>query len=164
MICDLCKANDAVIHIEKHFGDTHKKLNLCQACAGLNNLTPDNMNPETIQELISNISNLQESYPETACSECGLDSAAFMQSQILGCSRCYEELKEVIDLQNWHKQVVLKHIGKIPPNFQLIPANQLKVTASLESKLQEAISNEEFEKAAQIRDQIKSTKKDNDEL
>lgn len=164
MVCDLCKKNNAVIHIEKHSGENHSQMRICCECAGLEGLTPENLTGETLQKLISGINLFQQGSSETVCLDCGMTADSFRESGRLGCSSCFVYLKSVLDLTMWQKTPHFKHVGKTPFKFQaqaiegkvVMPVEDLEM---LEAKLFVCISEERFEDAAILRDRIVEVKK-----
>jgi protein arginine kinase activator len=162
MVCDLCKTNNAVIHIEKHSGDNHTQLRVCCECAGLEGLTPENLNGESLQKLISGLNQLQQDTKEILCLECGMDAASFQSSGKLGCSSCYVHLKSVIDMSIWQKSSHYKHLGKTPYKFDAPVTEAIDMVDDLEileEKLVISISEENYEEAAILRDRIEEMKK-----
>ena len=77
-----------------------------------------------------------------------------MKSGRLGCSACYDVFGESLEsmLKNMHKGS--EHIGKAPAS--LIRNRQLDAQIkNLQSSLERAVAEEEYEKAADLRDQIR---------
>ena len=162
MICDLCKVNSAVIHIEKHSGDSHTQLIVCCECAGLEGLSPENLSGEALQKLISGVNLIQKNNRETVCPGCGMDTDTFKNSGKLGCGKCYDSLRSSIDFSEWQKSAHFKHVGRTPFNFEVIP-EEIEVNTedlqTLEDKLVICISEEKYEEAALLRDRIEEMKK-----
>jgi protein arginine kinase activator len=77
------------------------------------------------------------------------------QTGKLGCSNCYQVFAQEMEptLRRIHGNS--QHIGKIPSRGgeKVLMRKQLD---SLKTQLQEAVNHEEYEKAAEIRDGIKS--------
>ncbi|MDR1705609.1 MAG: UvrB/UvrC motif-containing protein, partial [Clostridiales bacterium] len=94
--------------------------------------------------------------PETGpvCARCGLKYEDFRTEGRLGCAECYTAFRPQIDsiLKSIHGSG--EHLGKIsrkaPPEITL-----KRELGNLRRKLKEAIENEEFETAAQLRDKIR---------
>jgi protein arginine kinase activator len=91
------------------------------------------------------------------CANCGFTQADFKKAGRFGCSECYSTFAEGLEplLKTMHKGT--RHIGKTPHAFQKSRdlAEKLK---SLQKKLEKAVADEDFEEAAQVRDEIKTTK------
>ena len=162
MLCDLCKVNNAVIHIEKHSGENHTQLRVCCECAGIEGLSPENLSGEALQKLITGVTRMQEAKHERICSHCGTDTETFKNTCKAGCSQCYNDLGSSIDLREWQRSTHLKHIGKTPYGFKVEPQGINRNTENiddLEEKLVICISEEDYEKAAELRDRINEIKK-----
>ena len=94
---------------------------------------------------------------EMKCPNCGFTQADFKKAGRLGCSECYVTFSEGLDglLKTMHKGT--KHMGKVPHAMQQSRelSDRLK---SLQKKLDKAVTEEDFEQAASMRDEIKATK------
>lgn len=91
---------------------------------------------------------------ETVCKSCGMGINEFLRTGKLGCSNCYEAFNPQIKqlLKRIHGNT--SHVGKIPKGA----SSKLKVKRKMEvlrQELAEAIVEENFEKAAEIRDKLK---------
>lgn len=88
------------------------------------------------------------------CSHCSYPKHLFEKTGLVGCSYCYEELRNDILrlLLKLHKGTI--HVGKITKaHFDRLSAqNQI---LNLSQELQQLIASESFEKAAALRDAIK---------
>jgi len=89
------------------------------------------------------------------CQECGLTYEQFQKTGRLGCSKCYqyfgEQLRSLVRRIHGHT----RHTGKVPARG----ADTIKVRKDLErlrALLAELVEKEEFERAAQVRDQIRA--------
>ena len=71
-----------------------------------------------------------------------------------GCSTCYEIFEETLENTVKRIQSGNEHIGKVPKKFvHIITAK--KEIEKLKQQLSKAVEQEEHEKAATLRDQIK---------
>ena len=162
MVCQFCKQKEAKVHLTQIVENEVKKVDLCEACAkekGVNDPTGF-----AIADLLLGLGAAQQMEEaseakgiELRCPECGYTQADFKKSGRLGCSHCYEVFSEGLDplLKTMHKGVV--HRGKIPPAVRKV-VDQAARLGKLQKELQVAISREDFETAARIRDEIKVAK------
>ena len=160
MICGICKEKQATVHLTQIAGDKMQKVDLCEQCAkdkGVND--PAGF---SLADLLIGLGASQdlEQLPGGAnlkCPHCGFTQADFKKAGRLGCAECYFTFAEGLGglLKSMHKGV--KHIGKVPQHLQQSRdlAEKLK---SLQRKLDKAVADEDFEQAAVVRDEIKSTK------
>ncbi len=166
MLCEICNQNPAVIHIEKHQGEDKTQVRLCLDCAGMRDVLPENLSSEKLQSILENITELKRKYQQSedkACPNCHCEFSS-IEMGVAGCPSCYKHLVTKKNLARWQRTSRLKYIGKTPYNFRIqaptvkIKLKELKV---LEEKLSFYISQEDYESAALLRDQIESIKKMN---
>lgn len=165
MLCERCKKNDAIYHITKIMDNNKQQLNLCEKCAmesgefGIMGKLDFN-SPLAFQNLISGIMEYisvpgeVEKIQELKCNNCGTTYREFKKQGYLGCSECYinfeKEIKPVIK----RVQGNLNHTGKIPKRKGKDIISKIEID-NLKHQLKKAIESEEYEKAAEIRDEIK---------
>jgi protein arginine kinase activator len=134
-----------------------QKLDLCDDCAkakGVND--PAGF---ALADLMLGLGAAQEieqaaGGAELKCPRCGFTQADFKKSGRLGCPECYKTFSEGLSglLKTMHKGT--RHMGKAPETLRssMEYAGRLKL---LQEKLEKAIESENFEEAAQLRDEIK---------
>ena len=85
---------------------------------------------------------------------CGFSQADFKKSGRLGCPECYQTFAEGLAglLKTMHKGT--RHVGKAPEALRQSreTGDRLKL---LQKKLNKAVETEDYELAAQLRDEIK---------
>ena len=158
MQCCVCKEKPATVHLTQIVGEKMQKLDLCEDCAkakGINDPTSFAM-----ADLMLGLGASQELDPtagavEIKCPRCGFSQADFKKSGRLGCPECYQTFAEGLSglLKSMHKGT--RHVGKVPEALRKTreSGDRLKL---LQKKLNKAIETEDFETAAQLRDEIKS--------
>jgi protein arginine kinase activator len=166
MQCCVCKDREAKVHLTQIVGDKMQKVDLCEECAkakGVND--PAGF---SLADLLLGLGASQEMEQaagsgDLKCPHCGFTQADFKKAGRLGCSECYVTFAEGLEslLKSMHKGT--KHLGKAPQSLQQSRdlSDKLK---SLQKKLDKAVEAEDFEQAAQIRDEIKNTKEKLTEL
>ncbi|HXE41856.1 MAG TPA: UvrB/UvrC motif-containing protein [Candidatus Baltobacteraceae bacterium] len=157
MQCSICKEKPATVHLTQIVGDKMQKLDLCEECAkakGVND--PAGF---ALADLMLGLGASQEidqsaGGAELKCPRCGFTQADFKKSGRLGCPECYKTFAEGLSglLKSMHKGT--RHVGKAPEALRASreTADKLK---TLQKKLTKAIESEDFEQAAQLRDEIK---------
>jgi protein arginine kinase activator len=160
MLCCVCKEKEAKVHLTQIVGDKMQKVDLCEECAshkGVNDPTGF-----SLADLLLGLGASQEMEQasggsEVKCPNCGFTQADFKKAGRFGCSECYATFAEGLEplLKTMHKGT--RHTGKTPHAFQKSRdlAEKLK---TLQKKLEKAVADEDFEEAAQVRDEIKTTK------
>ena len=166
MLCDICKKNVATVHLTQMVEGKTKKVDLCEACSKEKGV--DDPTGFSLADLLLGLGAAQEIEQASAggeikCPHCGFTQADFKKAGRLGCSECYKVFAEGLEslLKTMHKGT--KHVGKVPQVFRQSQdlADKLK---SLQKKLEKAISNEDFETAATLRDEVKALKAQMTEL
>jgi len=160
MLCNACKQNEAKVHLTKIVGDKMQKVDLCEDCSKDKGVD----DPTSYSDLLMGLSaEPVPSEPEPAaepgakCPTCGYAQADFKKAGRFGCSECYDTFGEglVVMLKTMHKGT--RHTGKVPAALQQSRAEAQKLKL-LQKRLDKAITEENFEEAAQLRDEIKRLK------
>ena len=160
MQCCVCKEKEAKVHLTQIVGDKMQKVDLCEECAkqkGVND--PAGF---SLADLLLGLGASQEMEQvagsgDLKCPHCGFTQADFKKAGRLGCSECYETFAEGLEglLKSMHKGI--KHLGKVPQSLQQGRDLSEKLK-SLQKKLDKAVADEDFETAAVVRDEIKTTR------
>src|SRR5208282_6800454 len=136
-----------------------QKLDLCEDCAktkGINDPTSFGLADLDLVLGLGASQQLEQAAGgvELKCPRCGFTQADFKKSGRLGCPECYKTFAEGLEglLKTMHKGT--RHAGKVPEALRATreQADRLK---SLQKKLDKAIKEENFEQAAQLRDELK---------
>lgn len=159
MQCSICKEKPATVHLTQIVGDKMQKLDLCEECAkakGINDPTSFSLADADVLFGLGASQEIEQSGGgvETKCLRCGFSQADFKKSGRLGCPECYQTFAEGLEglLKTMHKGT--HHSGKVPEALRANreQSDRLKL---LQKKLAKAIEDENFEEAAQLRDEIK---------
>jgi protein arginine kinase activator len=173
MLCE-CGENEATIHEVVIRNGKPYERHLCEACAAKQGIktSPSVPTGELLAKYV--LSKTAKPAQETACPECGLTFSEFKQSELLGCPSCYRAFEDKLGplLERTHEGGT-HHVGKIPRHalersrlggasgsLDELLGNaeaQAERLAALRRKLDEAVTAERFELAAQIRDEIQRT-------
>jgi protein arginine kinase activator len=161
MMCCVCKEKEAKVHLTQIVGDKMQKVDLCEDCAkhkGVND--PASFALADLLLGLGASQEIEQASPagaELKCPACGFTQADFKKAGRLGCSECYVTFSEGLEglLKSMHKGI--KHVGKVPAALQQTRDfnDRLK---TLQKKLDKAVTEEDFEQAAVIRDEIKAMK------
>ncbi len=160
MLCDICKQNVATVHLTQMVEGKTKKVDLCESCSKAKGV--DDPTGFSLADLLLGLGAAQEMEQamagiEIKCPRCGFTQADFKKAGRLGCADCYITFAEGLEslLKTMHKGI--KHVGKVPQMFKQTQdfADKLK---SLQTKLDKAVHDEDFETAAHVRDEINQVK------
>ena len=160
MVCDNCGTTEAVVNLTQIMNNQMSTHSLCEKCAAEKGLEsgPEAANlPLTDFLAQMGTDTISATYPDdTQCSFCGLTFSDFSKTGRLGCSHCYETYAS--HLQNLLRQVHggTQHVGKIylPPDPTASEVERR--LDGLRRKLHRAVDSEDFEHAAELRDEIRS--------
>jgi len=162
MLCQFCKTRTATIHFTNHGGSTVQKIHICRQCAeekGFEYLKNSNFEKhDLIAGLITGPATpaVAGARPVSRCVNCGRTYAAFSKSASLGCSKCYEcfgpDITKV--LKRIHGNA--RHLGKVPRRFCTDRASAHRRIRELRSELHAAVESEQYERAAELRDEIEA--------
>lgn len=161
MKCQICEKNNATIHFTKIINGHVEERHLCDSCAKNNKELEFNFElPFSFEKLFTGLIEAkqeEEKITEEITCECGLTNKKLMEVGRFGCAKCYDTFREDIEslIKGIHGHN--RHEGKNPKNLNEQLLNK-KIMDSLQSELKEAISKENYEKAALIRDEIKELK------
>lgn len=168
MLCDVCKKNNATIHVTQIINGVKKEYNMCELCAKDKNyfgngndvnkkdIPLENVLSGLIDFINGNSYKVQKN--SITCSNCGLTYDEFKERGLLGCSKCYEEFNSYLNPIIKRIQANTEHVGKIP-KMKWQGLIKKKKIDKLKESLNNSIAMEEYEKAAKIRDEIRELKK-----
>lgn len=177
MLCDICKKNQATIHIKEIHGSQSKNLNLCSECAAHKDKNGElpgfpGFPGFNISEMLFSLGKLSDSLGQVSreetmnnenlleCPNCHwtLDKLKNSGGR-LGCAECYKTFGYLIEdaLKNVHRGTV--HTGKKLKGEKIAPDKFASELEELRRQLELAVSGEEFEQAALLRDRINLLKK-----
>lgn len=162
MLCERCHERQATVFFTKIVGGEKSAFHLCEVCAKeQGQLFTSSSNGFPFNQLLSGLLNLESSPGFTApaataatCDVCGMTYAQFTKLGRFGCPHCYERFATRLEPLLRRIQSNSTHTGKIPARS----GERVKLKKNLERlrrDLRQAVELEQFERAAQIRDQIR---------
>jgi len=161
MLCEDCKKVAATVHFTQITNNEKTVLSLCKECAAKRGFhSPLDNAAFPLAEIISGL--IQNQYPERKrnipdlkCPQCGLTFEAFAQQGRFGCGECYKAFRSDLEplMRKIHGSSL--HKGKLPVTGpdQPLPVREEE---RLETELKKAIEAEDFERAADLRDKLKT--------
>ena len=161
-VCDVCGARPAAMHLTQVVDNQSITTHLCDVCAMEKGIkSPPSPGNLPLTDFLAKLGGdaLPESEAhseEVTCPYCGLDSSEFKKGGRLGCPQCYSTFERSLKglLRRIHGGT--QHVGKVylPPDPSIGEMEQR--VDGLRKKLERAIAAEDFERAAELRDEIKS--------
>ncbi|MCX8128547.1 MAG: UvrB/UvrC motif-containing protein [Clostridia bacterium] len=162
MMCQHCQKRVANVHFTQINNNKKSEMYLCEQCAKEKGQLSVSA-PLSVSDFFSGLmgmehagSYVQKIQPQQViCGKCGMSYEEFQKVGKLGCGNCYEEFGQKIKplIKRLHGNV--EHNGKIPARVSK-DIKYSKEIEALKELLNKAIQAEEYEKAAEIRDKIKS--------
>jgi protein arginine kinase activator len=155
MKCQKCH-NPATIHITEILKDEQfKEFHLCEQCANQHLYESQQKSPakslsaEHVHEAEEGL------FAQHECPLCGMKFAEFRNSGRLGCPNDYQEFREELTplLENIHGET--RHCGKTPRRLPQNKQTQSELI-QLRNRLKQAVTREDYEEAARIRDKIRT--------
>jgi protein arginine kinase activator len=159
MICDICNKKKATVHLTEIVDDQMTEMHLCEECAREKSVQMEQQ--FGLADLLAGLADFGKQVKDLEkvkmeCSSCGMNYDEFRKFGRLGCSNCYPAFKQHLGslLKKIHGSS--RHVGKMPVKFW--KEGKKKGTDTLQQlrhELESAIENEDFEKAAALRDKIR---------
>ena len=157
MKCDICGSSDAIIHIRQEKEREETVLFLCEECALKKGIALKNDRSEA--SLTDLLSGLVEPRPmrrkiEKSCPLCGMSYKRFRRKPRAGCHECFsvfsKEIRKVVN----QRYGEVRHKGKYPKRLLAFKSYLVDIE-QLKRKLETAVREEQYERAAQLRDRIR---------
>ena len=163
--CQNCQKNPATLHLTEIQDNRMTELHLCQACAEEKGLDSVPKSPKfSIGDLLANMvdgmsTTEEERVGPVQCPSCGMHYSTFRETGRLGCAECYDAFGSKLKplLRRIHGST--RHVGKLPAHDGAVVTPQRQVQR-LHDELLKAVEREEFERAAEIRDRIKTLERE----
>jgi protein arginine kinase activator len=159
MQCQFC-ANPATVHLTTIVDGQKTVQHLCEACARQHYLVEHHQAELNIKAAVHFMLTQQlgpeaEELSRLTCPECSIKYMEFRAEGRLGCPRDYEAFRRGLEplLKRVHRAV--RHVGKRPPHYQQ-NRQRLAELYELHRRLCQAVEDEQYELAAQLRDLIRA--------
>lgn len=155
MLCNECGKNEANVHFTQIINGKKTESHLCDECAKKNQSFSNFSMENLFSAMLNNTFGGSTTYlPTKSCPNCGMTYEQFRSVGKFGCSGCIDTFKPKLLPAIKNIQGYNSHVGKIPKraggNYKL-----QKDLERLKSELKQMIDQEEYEKAAELRDKIR---------
>lgn len=172
MSCQECNQRPATLHFTKVVNGEKAEFHLCEKCAQEKGemFMLGSGSGFSINNLLAGLLNIQPSFQGSGqdpfqqekvlqCEQCSLTFQQFIKVGRFGCASCYETFKDQLNpiLRRLHSGNS-SHSGKIPARIGGTIHLRRNID-DLKNHLKEMISKEEFERAAELRDEIRNLEK-----
>jgi len=161
MPCDNCKERPAAVHLTQIVNNAVTTLHLCDQCAAEKGVQTSAAAAELpVAGILASMGKgaaaaLPMDGDTRRCDFCGGTLQDFRETGRLGCPHCYETFETHLRslLRRLHGST--QHVGKVYLQPADAPGQPDRRLRDLKGQLQRAVDAENFELAAEIRDQIK---------
>ena len=160
--CDKCGAQNATTHVKTIINGELTEYDLCSACAhklGYTNVFADFESdfPSLLGSFFGNV--LPARTQSTRCEFCGTTYAEIANSGHVGCANCYSLFADRLNPSIVRIHGNAAHCGKHSKAAAQAREEHAETKEEklrrLQSQLDEAVKQQEFERAAELRDEIK---------
>lgn len=155
MLCEDCMKNQATVMITVTAGGEMTTRHLCQDCMKKMEASFTQGDVQSFLSSLLALLSAQPKAPQLTCSGCGLTYEEFQRTGKLGCAQCYQdfakELRPLLARIHGRSQ----HAGRVPSGQEKTLEAELCLE-ELRQQMAEAISTENFEEAAKLRDEIRA--------
>jgi protein arginine kinase activator len=160
-VCDVCQKNEASITITRVNKDGKStEMHLCSKCAMQKGIGETGKTQLSVIEILAELKDkIKDEDRKLVCPKCGISYADFKRLGRLGCETCYETFSERLLPLIKRIHGSNKHIGRKPTEGRKDAKIKFEVK-KLRDDLKHAITAEDYEKAARIRDRIRKTEVD----
>jgi len=144
--------------VQQIIGDEKVDMYLCEVCAAEKGISRRSETVElSLSQLLTGLFEAGHQDSESdleVCPNCGTGIESLKKEGRLGCPECYASFASEIRAFQRKLSGSVQHIGKLP--HKLKTYKELIIDrGELETRLEEAVKNEDYEKAAMLRDRIK---------
>lgn len=164
MMCNDCGVRPANFLLKAVTEDSVEEKHLCAVCMAKYQRRIPGLDISNLAGILSGI--LESKGAQTAetydaetdaleCSACKSTYAEFRKAGRIGCSKCYTAFRKPLDSLLLKVHGNLQHAGRMPGGVQNDASIKISIDR-LKQDLVKAIAAEEYESAAQIRDEIRS--------
>ena len=155
--CERC-GRPATVHLTEISGLEKVEKHLCEECASSEGIAIKANVPisQLLEDFILQASSGREDdQQKTECPVCGLSFNEYREQGVLGCPHDYDAFgDQLMPLIERAQQGADHHTGKVPRRAGIDQRRQNQILR-LRAELKGAVAAEDYERAAQLRDEIK---------
>lgn len=154
-LCQHCGVKPATVFYRENKNGSERELHLCPECAaklGIGDFQKD------LFSSFSLFSPLAEPKQTAACPLCGTTLSQIRRNGKFGCSTCYDTFSPLLDLTPYVGKGYEEKREEKPEEPKAAPSGDPaeKELNTLKAQLKKAVADEDYEKAAVLRDQIRA--------
>lgn len=157
MQCDICGKKRATVHLTEIIDEQMTELHLCEDCAREKSVQMEQQ--FGLADLLAGLTDFNKTVKDIKkvnlkCPACGINYEDFRKFGRLGCGECYSAFEGQLGtlLKKIHGSS--HHVGKMPVKVSPADKEKRESLQELKNQLMQAVQQEDFEKAAELRDKI----------
>jgi protein arginine kinase activator len=156
--CDLCGKGEATMKVSQLDKDGKvTEISVCAECARQRGFTEVGKLKAGVAEIIAELkTRVDEGDAKLICRNCGLSYAEFKQQGRLGCADCYVSFHDQLVPLIRRIHGAVQHVGRTASGGRKQAQAKMNIK-KLRDALSGAIQDEDYEKAAALRDQLRRT-------
>ncbi len=154
MLCPRCKKNESNVIITQVTNGQKQEYRVCNVCASQMGLLSGGIMVNMSDFISGFVGKGVNVGQDIKCPSCGTSLREFTKTSKLGCGECYNTFSPQIDkiMKKMHGST--SHTGKFPLSQEGTAIKKRKLQ-KLREEIAAAIASENFERAAELRDEIK---------
>ncbi len=151
MICEECGEREATVVVTTLINGESTTRNLCREC-----VKKYQQGGDVSALLAAILSSMHKARNNSSkrCAHCGMTLEEFNKTGMLGCAECYRTFREELDPMLNRIQGRVQHAGR-RPHMDPAELERSEKIVRLRRAMEAAVSEEAFEEAARLRDQLK---------
>lgn len=185
MLCEKCGRNEATFHYHENINGKKRDYDLCGECAEtmqkngeISTVSPEKYLDsfgsffEDFADPFKSMDNLLSGFfgeapllqgsrktGEKKCPACGMTLREFAENGMAGCPECYDAFADELKPTITRVQGKSEHRGRAPLRMREKLDERKKIEA-LEKEQKKAVKEENYERAAEIRDELRKLRRD----
>jgi len=169
-MCMICNENPATVHLTDIVNNKKRDFHICPDCAKKQGVLIKDQVPllALIKKFGQAAAQAEEEAPDIQCPHCSMTFKQFRKRGRLGCPEDYEAFGQELETLIEHVHGSTRHVGKAPGSPE-VTSRQREIMErareldSIRQALQDAVSAEDYERAAELRDRIRKIEEDRDD-
>ena len=157
-MCDECGKERAVVHLTEVVDGQPILKHLCQECYDAQGDLPQLAPSDVFSQLVQAVAPELKELSTRTCPRCGTNYLEFRQTMKLGCAHDYDVFSDALEQLLHRLHGSEEHVGKVPRLPRDAEAmdeserrNRVEI---LQRQMDKAVEEENYERAAELRDQI----------
>lgn len=154
IMCEECGKNRATVHLTDVVSGRPVRHDYCAECYAARQAPREGGPAAFLSQILAALAPELKELGARQCPACGINYLEFRQSMRLGCATDYQVFEKPLErlLERIHGNT--HHCGKVPSGTGN-PAADCSRLRSLRRRMEQAVSEENYELAAELRDHIK---------